>query len=104
RARRRRHFARRLGPTRDRSAGRGTRAASLALQRGLSWPTGLASPGLNRLAHAQHALRARVSRVKEDDMAEYDLVVIGTGTAGATVAHRVRSKGWRVAIVDKRPF
>ena len=37
-------------------------------------------------------------------MAEYDLVVIGTGTAGATVAHRLRREGWRVAIIDKRPF
>jgi glutathione reductase (NADPH) len=37
-------------------------------------------------------------------MAEYDLVVIGTGTAGATVAHHLRSEGWSVAIIDKRPF
>lgn len=37
-------------------------------------------------------------------MAEYGLVVIGTGTAGATVAHRLRSEGWSVAIIDKRPF
>ncbi len=37
-------------------------------------------------------------------MAQYDLVVIGTGTAGATVAHRLRKEGWSVAIIDKRPF
>jgi glutathione reductase (NADPH) len=37
-------------------------------------------------------------------MPEYDLVVIGTGTAGATVAHRLRREGWRVAIIDKRAF
>ncbi len=35
-------------------------------------------------------------------MAKYDLVVIGTGTAGATVAHRLRKEGWSVAIIDKR--
>src|SRR2546425_5882404 len=34
----------------------------------------------------------------------FDLVVIGTGTAAATVASRCRSAGWRVAIVDSRPF
>ncbi len=34
----------------------------------------------------------------------FDLVVIGTGAAGGTVAHTLRSKEWTVAIVDKRPF
>jgi glutathione reductase (NADPH) len=34
----------------------------------------------------------------------FDLIVIGTGGAGGTVAHRLRSKGWSVAIIDKRPF
>lgn len=34
----------------------------------------------------------------------YDLVVIGTGTAGSTVARRCRSAGRQVAIVDSRPF
>ncbi len=34
----------------------------------------------------------------------FDLVVIGTGAAGGTVAHTLRSKGWTVAIIDKRPF
>lgn len=34
----------------------------------------------------------------------FDLVVIGTGSVGGTVAHRLKSKGWAVAIVDKRPF
>ena len=37
-------------------------------------------------------------------MAKYDLCVIGTGTAGAIVAHRLRKEGWSVAIIDKRPF
>lgn len=37
-------------------------------------------------------------------MKKYDLVVIGTGVAGASVAHKCRQAGWSVAIVDKRPF
>ncbi len=34
----------------------------------------------------------------------FDLVVIGTGSAASTVASRCRKAGWRVAIVDSRPF
>src|SRR5712691_3794245 len=38
-------------------------------------------------------------------MAEkFDLVAIGTGEAASPVAHRCRSAGWKVAIVDSRPF
>jgi glutathione reductase (NADPH) len=33
-----------------------------------------------------------------------DLIVIGTGAAGSTVAHNCRSAGWDVAVVDSRPF
>jgi glutathione reductase (NADPH) len=33
-----------------------------------------------------------------------NLVVIGTGAAGSTVAYSRQSAGWKVAIVDKRPF
>src|SRR5260370_12045029 len=35
---------------------------------------------------------------------QYDLVIVGTGTAAMVAAMRVRSAGWRVAIVDFRPF
>lgn len=35
---------------------------------------------------------------------EFDLVVIGSGAAGSTVAQAVRSAGRSVAIVDSRPF
>lgn len=35
---------------------------------------------------------------------EYDLVVLGTGSGGSTVAYKCRKAGWRVAIVDCRPF
>ena len=35
---------------------------------------------------------------------QYDLVVIGTGSVGNTVASTCREAGWRVAIIDSRPF
>ena len=34
----------------------------------------------------------------------FDLVIIGTGAAGATAAYKCREAGWQVAIVDSRPF
>jgi glutathione reductase (NADPH) len=34
----------------------------------------------------------------------FDLIVIGTGTAGSTVAAECRSKKWNVAIIDPLPF
>jgi glutathione reductase (NADPH) len=34
----------------------------------------------------------------------YDLVVIGTGTAAMVAAMRVRASGWKVAVIDFRPF
>src|SRR5579862_5882141 len=35
---------------------------------------------------------------------QFDLVVIGTGSAASAVASRCRAAGWQVAIVDSRPF
>jgi glutathione reductase (NADPH) len=35
---------------------------------------------------------------------QFNLIVIGTGTAASTVAHECRSAGWEVAIIDSRPF
>lgn len=35
---------------------------------------------------------------------DYDLLAIGTGTAAQSAVTRVRNAGWRVAIVDERPF
>lgn len=35
---------------------------------------------------------------------QYDLIVIGTGTAATTVATKCRAAGWNVAIVDYQPF
>lgn len=34
----------------------------------------------------------------------YDLIVIGTGSAGSTPAFQCRAAGWRVAVVDDQPF
>jgi glutathione reductase (NADPH) len=34
----------------------------------------------------------------------FDLVAIGTGSAASAVAHRCRAAGWKVAVVDSRPF
>lgn len=35
---------------------------------------------------------------------QYDLLIIGTGVAAQAVASRVRAAGWRVGIVDYRPY
>src|ERR1700683_3206647 len=35
---------------------------------------------------------------------QFDLVVIGTGSAASAVTSRCRAAGWQVAIVDSRPF
>ena len=37
-------------------------------------------------------------------MKEYDIVVVGTGAGGATVAYKCVSAGWKVAIIDSKPF
>src|SRR6266446_3573592 len=37
-------------------------------------------------------------------MKNFDLIVVGTGAAGASAAFECRSAGWSVAIVDSRPF
>ena len=35
---------------------------------------------------------------------DYDLIVIGTGTAAMVAAMRVRNAGWSVAVIDEKPF
>src|SRR4030088_336667 len=35
---------------------------------------------------------------------QFDLVVVGTGTAAGVVAHKCRRAGWSVAVIDSRPF
>ncbi|MDN5845858.1 MAG: NAD(P)/FAD-dependent oxidoreductase [Candidatus Nitrosocosmicus sp.] len=39
-----------------------------------------------------------------DNKTVYDLIVVGTGTAGSTVASNCRSNGLKVAIIDSLPF
>lgn len=41
---------------------------------------------------------------RKNGKATYDLVVVGTGSAGTGVASRCRKAGWTVAIIDSRPF
>lgn len=35
---------------------------------------------------------------------EYDLIVIGTGSGGSTAAAKCNKAGWKVAVIDSRPF
>jgi len=37
-------------------------------------------------------------------MKKFDLIVIGTGSAASAVAYKCRSAGWKVAVIDSRPF
>jgi len=37
-------------------------------------------------------------------MKNFDLIVVGTGAAGASAAYACRSAGWNVAIIDSRPL
>jgi pyruvate/2-oxoglutarate dehydrogenase complex dihydrolipoamide dehydrogenase (E3) component len=36
--------------------------------------------------------------------AEFDLIAIGTGAAASAAALKCRDAGWKVAIIDARPF
>jgi glutathione reductase (NADPH) len=38
------------------------------------------------------------------DSKTFDLIIIGTGVAASTVAWKCHSAGWRIAVVDSRPF
>ena len=35
---------------------------------------------------------------------EFDLIVIGTGTAARVAATRCRAAGWTIAVIDSKPF
>jgi len=41
---------------------------------------------------------------RDEAVKEFDLLVVGTGASGATVAEACAKKSWRVAIVDERPY
>ena len=34
----------------------------------------------------------------------YDLIVVGSGSAGLTTAYDCRKAGWNVAVIDAMPF
>src|SRR5438876_4975855 len=38
------------------------------------------------------------------DTKTFDLIIIGTGVAASTVAWKCHSAGWRIAVIDSRPF
>jgi len=45
-----------------------------------------------------------VAAADEELMREFDLIVIGTGTAAAAVVRRCAEAGWSIAVVDNRPY
>jgi choline dehydrogenase-like flavoprotein len=49
-----------------------------------------------------HQLRRDMRRFDDDD--EVDLVIVGCGAGGATVAQRLARAGWRVVALDAGPF
>jgi thioredoxin reductase len=50
------------------------------------------------------AVSDKLKLEKSQMINNFDLIVIGTGAAGSTVAHKCRSAGWKVAIVDSRLY
>lgn len=49
-----------------------------------------------------HGLRRDMARYAEDD--EVDIVIVGCGAGGATLAQRLARGGWRVVVFDAGPF
>jgi glutathione reductase (NADPH) len=39
-----------------------------------------------------------------EDTKNFDLIVIGTGAAASTIAYKCNAAGWKVAVIDSRPF
>ena len=39
-----------------------------------------------------------------DTAAEVDLVIVGAGAGGVTLAQRLARRGWRIVILEKGPF
>ena len=40
----------------------------------------------------------------ENNFKNFDLVIIGTGVAASTVAYKCNAAGWKVVVIDSRPF
>jgi choline dehydrogenase-like flavoprotein len=53
-------------------------------------------------SRTNHRLRAGMRRFADSD--EIDLVIVGCGAGGATLAQRLARRGWRVAALDAGPF
>ena len=49
-----------------------------------------------------HQLRADMRRYDEND--EVDIVIVGAGAGGGTLAQRLARKGWRTVVIDAGPF
>lgn len=53
-------------------------------------------------ARTDHRLRDDMRRYRGDD--EVDVVIVGAGAGGATLAQRLARAGWRVVVLDAGPF
>lgn len=49
-------------------------------------------------------MRRQSATLREQEMAKYDVVVIGIGSAASPVAMPCRKAGKQVAVIDSRPF
>lgn len=39
-----------------------------------------------------------------EDTKNFDLIIIGTGAAASTIAYKCNAAGWKVVVIDSRPF
>src|SRR6201995_5638662 len=53
-------------------------------------------------SRTNHGLRRDMRRFADSD--ELDLVIVGCGAGGSTLAQRLARRGWRVAALDAGPF
>ncbi|TDK98368.1 GMC family oxidoreductase [Mycobacterium paragordonae] len=53
-------------------------------------------------SRVNHRLRADMRRYDEDD--EVDVVIVGAGAGGGTLAQRLARAGWRTVVLDAGPF
>jgi choline dehydrogenase-like flavoprotein len=53
-------------------------------------------------SRSNHQLRADMRRYDETD--EVDVVIVGAGAGGGTLAQRLARKGWRTVVIDAGPF
>lgn len=60
--------------------------------------------GSRRESNTNRTQRAGNFPMTPSSQTNFDLIVLGTGSAGQNVATSCREKGWSVAIIDPRPF